>query len=99
MKFTYQPKSTRIDAQDRSIKLMMLPLVITIILLSTLPLLLSVLAAFTDWSAGIDVPINFIGLENFRYMATDTQFLASFKLGLIWGISFIVKRETAQTTS
>ena len=84
MKLTYQPKSTRIDAQDRSIKLMMLPLVITIILLSTLPLLLSVLAAFTDWSAGIDVPINFIGLENFRYMATDTQFLASFKLGLIW---------------
>lgn len=84
MTMKVKSKPTGIDAQDRSIKILMLPLVITIILLSTLPMVLSVLAAFTDWSAGIDIPINFIGLENFRYMATDTQFLASFRLGLIW---------------
>jgi multiple sugar transport system permease protein len=79
-------KPTAIDAQDRTIKLLMLPLFLTIILVSTLPLLLSVLAAFSDWSAGIDVPINFIGIENFRYMASDYQFFASFKLGLVWTI-------------
>lgn len=84
MSLVTRRQPTRIDAQDRAIKLMMLPLVITIILLSTLPLLLSVIASFTDWSAGIDVPINFVGFDNFVYMASDSQFLASFRLGLIW---------------
>jgi multiple sugar transport system permease protein len=86
MKISMKRKPTAIDAQDRTIKLLMLPLFLTIILVSTLPLLLSVLAAFSDWSAGIDVPINFIGIENFRYMASDYQFFASFKLGLVWTI-------------
>lgn len=80
-------KVTSIAAQDRSLKLLMLPLVFTIIFLSTLPLVISILASFTDWSAGIDVPINFIGFENFRYLASDTQFFASFKLGLVWTLS------------
>lgn len=86
MKTFRREKTTSIKAQDRTLKLLLLPLALTISLLSTLPILLSVLAAFTDWSAGIDIPIKFIGLENFRYMATDTQFFASFKLGLIWSL-------------
>jgi multiple sugar transport system permease protein len=55
--------------------------------LSTIPIILSILASFTDWVAGIDVPIKFVGLANFKYMLTDMQFFASFKLGLIWSIS------------
>ena len=79
-------KISTIKNQDRSVKILLSPLLILIILLSTIPILLSVLASFTDWSAGIDVPINFIGIENFKYLATDMQFFASFKLGLLWSI-------------
>jgi multiple sugar transport system permease protein len=76
-----------IENQDRSVKILLSPLLILIILLSTIPIILSILASFTDWVAGIDVPIKFVGLANFKYMLTDMQFFASFKLGLIWSIS------------
>jgi multiple sugar transport system permease protein len=76
-----------IKNQDRSVKILLSPLLILIILLSTIPIILSILASFTDWVAGIDVPIKFVGLANFKYMLTDMQFFASFKLGLIWSIS------------
>lgn len=79
-------KISTIKNQDRSVKILLSPLLILIILLSTVPILLSVLASFTDWAAGIDVPIKFVGFYNFKYLATDLQFLASFKLGLIWTI-------------
>ena len=75
-----------IKNQDRSVKILLSPLLILIILLSTIPIILSILAAFTDWVAGIDVPIHFVGLANFKYMLTDMQFFASFKLGLFWSI-------------
>ena len=75
-----------IKNQDRSVKILLSPLLILIILLSTIPIILSILAAFTDWVAGIDVPINFVGLANFKYMLTDMQFFASFKLGLFWSV-------------
>ena len=75
-----------IKNQDRSVKILLSPLLVLIILLSTIPIILSILASFTDWVAGIDVPINFIGLANFKYMLTDMQFFASFKLGLFWSI-------------
>lgn len=75
-----------IKNQDRSVKILLAPLLVLIILVSTVPIILSVLAAFTDWVAGIDVDINFVGLANFKYMLTDMQFFASFRLGLIWSI-------------
>ena len=79
-------KLSTIKNQDRSVKILLSPLLFLIILLSTIPIILSILAAFTDWVAGIDVPINFVGLANFKYMLTDMQFFASFKLGLFWSI-------------
>ena len=75
-----------IKNQDRSVKILLAPLLVLIILVSTIPIILSILASFTDWVAGIDVDINFVGLTNFRYMLTDMQFFASFRLGLIWSI-------------
>ena len=71
-----------IKNQDRSVKILLSPLLVLIILVSTIPIILSILASFTDWVAGIDVAINFVGLA----MLTDMQFFASFKLGLIWSI-------------
>ncbi len=75
-----------IKNQDRSVKILLSPLLVLIILVSTIPIILSILASFTDWAAGIDVPIKFVGLYNFDYMLSDMQFFASFKLGLIWSI-------------
>jgi multiple sugar transport system permease protein len=75
-----------IKNQDRSVKILLSPLLVLIILVSTIPIILSILASFTDWAAGIDVPIKFVGLYNFDYMLSDVQFFASFKLGLIWSI-------------
>ena len=75
-----------IKNQDRSVKILLSPLLVLIILVSTIPIILSILASFTDWVAGIDVDINFVGLANFKYMLTDMQFFASFRLGLIWSI-------------
>ena len=75
-----------IKNQDRSVKILLSPLLVLIILVSTIPIILSILASFTDWAAGIDVPIKFVGLYNFEYMLSDMQFFASFKLGLIWSI-------------
>lgn len=63
-----------IKNQDRSVKILLSPLLVLIILVSTIPIILSILASFTDWVAGIDVDINFVGLTNFRYMLTDMQF-------------------------
>jgi multiple sugar transport system permease protein len=75
-----------IKNQDRSVKILLFPLLVLIILVSTIPIILSIMASFTDWAAGIDVDINFNGLANYRYMLTDMQFFASFRLGLIWSI-------------
>lgn len=75
-----------IKNQDRSVKILLFPLLVLIILVSTIPIILSIMASFTDWVAGIDVDINFNGLANYRYMMTDMQFFASFRLGLIWSI-------------
>jgi ABC-type sugar transport system permease subunit len=73
-----------IKNQDRSVRILLSPLLVLIILVSTVPIILSFLASFSDWVAGIDVDLNFIGLENYRYMLSDKQFLASFRLGLLW---------------
>ena len=75
-----------IKNQDRSVRILLSPLLALIILVSTVPIVLSFLASFSDWVAGIDVDLNFIGLENYRYMLSDKQFLASFRLGLLWSL-------------
>jgi multiple sugar transport system permease protein len=51
------------------------------------PLLRGVYLGFTDARAGLDVPTNFIGLDNFRRLIHDDLFINSFKIGLIWSVS------------
>jgi multiple sugar transport system permease protein len=64
-----------------------LPAFIPLVLLSVVPLSQAIWTAFTDNVAGFNVEVKFIGLENFRRLAGDTLFWASFKIGIIWAVS------------
>jgi len=64
-----------------------LPAFIPLVLLSVVPLSQAIWTAFTDNVAGFNVKVKFIGLENFRRLAGDTLFWASFKIGIIWAVS------------
>ena len=60
-----------------------LPAVLPILLFSVLPLLQGIYLGFTEYRLGQDAP-TFNGFANFVKMLGDTQFLNSFKVGLIW---------------
>ena len=64
-----------------------LPAFIPLVLLSVVPLTQAIWTAFTDNVAGFKVEVKFIGFENFRRLAGDTLFWASFKIGIIWAVS------------
>ncbi len=64
-----------------------LPAFIPLVLLSVVPLSQAIWTAFTDNVAGFNVKVKFIGFENFRRLAGDTLFWASFKIGIIWAVS------------
>jgi multiple sugar transport system permease protein len=67
--------------------LLVIPALLPIVILSVLPLARGIYLAFTDARAGLDVPTNFIGLDNFRELRHDDLFVNSFKIGLIWAVS------------
>jgi len=64
--------------------LLVIPALLPIVILSVLPLARGIYLAFTDARAGLDVPTNFVGIDNFRELANDDLFINSFKIGLIW---------------
>ena len=64
--------------------LLVIPALLPIVILSVLPLARGIYLAFTDARAGLGVPTNFIGIDNFRELANDDLFINSFKIGLIW---------------
>jgi multiple sugar transport system permease protein len=66
---------------------LVIPALLPIVILSVLPLARGIYLAFTDARAGLDVPTNFIGLDNFRELIHDDLFVNSFKIGLIWAVS------------
>jgi multiple sugar transport system permease protein len=67
--------------------LLVIPALLPVVILSVLPLVRGIYLAFTDARAGLDVPTNFIGLDNFRELLHDDLFVDSFKIGLIWSVS------------
>jgi multiple sugar transport system permease protein len=69
---------------------LVIPALLPIVILSVLPLVRGIYLAFTDARAGLDVPTNFIGLDNFRELIHDDLFVNSFKIGLIWAVSVTV---------
>ncbi|QBY07073.1 sugar ABC transporter permease (plasmid) [Deinococcus metallilatus] len=60
-----------------------LPAILPIVLFSVLPLCQGIWLGFTEYRLGQDAP-TFNGLANFAQMLKDTDFLSSFKVGLIW---------------
>ena len=66
---------------------LVIPALLPILILSVLPLARGIYLAFTDARAGLDVPTNFIGLDNFRELIHDDLFINAFKIGLIWSVS------------
>jgi multiple sugar transport system permease protein len=67
--------------------LLVIPALLPIVILSVLPLARGIYLAFTDARAGLDVPTNFIGLDNFRELIHDDLFVNSFKIGFVWAVS------------
>jgi multiple sugar transport system permease protein len=78
----------RLSAQETFF--LVIPALLPIVILSVLPLVRGIYLAFTDARAGLDVPTNFIGLDNFRDLLHDDLFVNSFKIGLIWAVSVTV---------
>jgi multiple sugar transport system permease protein len=66
---------------------LVIPALLPILILSVLPLARGIYLAFTDARAGLDVPTNFIGLDNFQELIHDDLFVNAFKIGLIWSVS------------
>jgi multiple sugar transport system permease protein len=63
---------------------LLLPALLPILILSVAPLARGIYLGFTDSRAGLGLPTNFIGLDNFRKLIHDELFVNSFKIGLIW---------------
>jgi multiple sugar transport system permease protein len=70
--------------------LLVIPALLPIVILSVAPLMRGIYLGFTDARAGLEVPTNFIGLDNFRELLHDDLFVNSFKIGLIWAVSVTV---------
>jgi multiple sugar transport system permease protein len=66
---------------------LVIPALLPIMILSVLPLVRGIYLGFTDARAGLDVPIDFIGVDNYRALLEDDLFINSFKIGLIWSVS------------
>jgi len=75
------------DISGREAAILVIPALLPIVILSVAPLVRGIYLAFTDSRAGLDVPTNFIGLDNFRELIHDDLFVNSFKIGLIWAVS------------
>lgn len=64
---------------------LVLPFLIPVVLFSVFPLLRGIYLGFTDYRFGWEM--KFSGLENYRYMLTDSYFWSSFRIGFIWTFS------------
>ena len=71
----------------RETMLLLIPALLPVVILSVIPLVRGIYLGFTDSRAGLGVPTNFIGLDNFRTLLDDELFVNSFKIGLIWSVA------------
>jgi multiple sugar transport system permease protein len=66
-----------------------LPALIPILIFSVLPLLQGIYLGLTNYELGRRT-ISFVGLDNYRYLLTDTQFWRSFRVGGVWTVAVTV---------
>ncbi len=72
---------------SRGAILLVVPALLPIMVFSAIPLIRGIYLGFTDSQAGLGLQTHFVGLENFRTALNDSQFVESFKIGLIWAFS------------
>ncbi len=70
--------------------LLVLPALIPIVLFSVIPLLQGIYTGFTDSKAGLNVTVNFTGIDNYTRLLGNGLFWNSFKIGLIWSFSVTI---------
>lgn len=71
---------------DRGLTVLVTIAVLPVIVFSIAPLLQGIFLAFTDASAGRNSETNFVGLANFKDLATDSYFWDSLRIGAIWAL-------------
>lgn len=77
--------------RSRDAWMLVLPALIPVLLFSVYPLAQGILLGFTDAQAGLNVPVNFNGVDNYVRLADNELFWSSFRIGLIWafGVTFL----------
>jgi multiple sugar transport system permease protein len=76
-----------VGLSGRETTVLLIPALLPVVILSVVPLVRGIYLGFTDARAGLGVPTNFIGLDNFRALLDDELFVNSFKIGLIWSFA------------
>lgn len=82
---TSRAKARRVEAAA-----LVIPALIPILIFSVAPLLSGIALAFTDASLRRNETRQFVGLQNFIDLMSDTLFWASFQIGMIWAVSVTV---------
>ena len=67
--------------------MLLLPAVLPVIFFSIAPIGYGLFLAFTNAQAGNNLQFEFTGLENFQRLMSDTPFLESLRIGIVWAVS------------
>ncbi|WP_431277756.1 carbohydrate ABC transporter permease [Leifsonia poae] len=70
--------------------LLVLPALIPVVIFSVYPLVQGILLGFTDARAGLNLPVNFNGIDNYTKLSTNQLFWNSFGIGLVWAFSVTI---------
>ncbi|WP_020666020.1 carbohydrate ABC transporter permease [Amycolatopsis nigrescens] len=75
---------------SREAWMLVLPALIPVLVLSTVPLAWGIYLGFTNARAGAGTKIDFVGVDNFVKLWHNELFLDSFLIGLLWAVSVTV---------
>jgi multiple sugar transport system permease protein len=84
------PRRRRRRGDGRDAWLLVLPALVPVVLISVYPLVQGILLGFTDARAGLNVPVNFTGVDNYTKLLHNELFWSSFKIGLIWAFGVTI---------
>lgn len=79
-----------VGGSGRDAWLLVLPALIPVVLFSAYPLIQGIFLGFTDARAGLNMPVNFNGLENYSKLSGNALFWNSFGIGLVWAFSVTI---------
>jgi multiple sugar transport system permease protein len=70
--------------------LLLLPAILPVIFFSIAPIGYGLFLAFTNAQAGNNLQFEFTGFENFIRLVSDTPFLESLRIGIVWALAVTV---------